>query len=73
MESLVEASLGLSPDSRAILVERIMATLAQEIDPAIEQIHLEEVRKRQEAVQAGASKLFDVPQAMRRVEVALRK
>jgi hypothetical protein len=56
-----------------LLVEKLLASLAGETDPAMERAHLDEVRRRRAAVRAGDSKLVDGDEAMRQVRSALGK
>jgi len=53
---LLEQALQLSPSSRASLVEKIVERIAADIDPAVEQAHLDEIKlRRQKAASDPAS------------------
>jgi hypothetical protein len=71
VEQLATDALGLPADSRALLVKKLLASLAGETNPAVERTHLDEVRRRREAVRSGRAKLVDGDEAMRQVRSAL--
>jgi hypothetical protein len=73
VDQVITDALGLPTRSRALLVEKLLASLAGETDPAMERTHLDEVRRRRAAVRAGDSKLVDGDEAMRQVRSALGK
>jgi hypothetical protein len=45
---LLEQALQLSPSSRASLVEKIVESIAADINPAVERAHLDEIKLRRE-------------------------
>ncbi len=53
MNDLLEEVLQLPPSSRASLVEKILESIAADIDPAIERSHLDAIQKRREAAADG--------------------
>jgi hypothetical protein len=54
-------------------VEQLLASLAGEAAPAVERAHLDEIRRRRDAVRTGQASLVDGPEAHRQVRAALRK
>jgi hypothetical protein len=56
---LLEAVLQLPPSSRASLVEKIIESIATDIDPTIERSHLDTVQKRR--LQAATEQNCIVP------------
>ena len=72
VDKVAEDALGLPSTGRALLVERLLASLAGEANPAIERVHLDEVRRRRAAVRTGKSKLVDGDKALRQARAAVR-
>lgn len=70
-DQVANDALGLPVRSRALLVEKLLASLAGEVEPAVERAHLDEVRRRREAVRTGQAKLIAGDEAMRQVRSAL--
>jgi len=73
VETVAEEALGLPTNGRALLVEKLLASLAGETNPAIERAHLDQVQKRRAAVCSGTGKLIDGGEGMKKARVALRK
>lgn len=73
VETVAEEALGLPAKGRALLVEKLLASLSGKADPAAERLHLETVRARRTAVRAGKSKLVDGEAGLRKARAALRK
>ena len=73
VEQVAHDALGLPIDGRAQLVEQLLASLAGEAAPAVERAHLDEIRRRRDAVRTGQASLVDGPEAHRQVRAALRK
>ena len=73
VEKVAEQALGLPAAGRALLVEKLLDSLAGEADPAVERLHLAEVQRRRDAVRSGNAKLVDGDEALRRARAALRK
>ncbi len=59
VEVVAEEALGLPTNGRALLVEKLLASLAGEANPAVERVHLEQVRKRRTAVRSGKARLVE--------------
>ena len=72
VESVSQEALRLPVSGRALLVERLLASLAGEVDADVERETLEEIRKRREAFKTGKIKLVDGEEAMRQARAALR-
>jgi hypothetical protein len=70
---LTEEALGLPSRGRAMLVEKLLASLTGNADPAVEREHLAEIRRRREDVRSGNSRLVDGPVGLRQARAALRK
>lgn len=73
VEQLAHDALGLPVQARAELVEKLLESLAGEVTPEVERAHLDEVRRRREAVRTGQASLIDGPEAHRQVRAALRR
>lgn len=73
METLEKQALALPVDGRALLVEKLLASLSGEVNADVENANLEEVRKRRDSVAAGKSKLIDGTKALAQARAALRK
>jgi len=64
---------GLPVSGRASLVESLLASLAGEIDPAVERARLDEIRERRAAVRSGKAILVEGPKGVREARATLRK
>ncbi len=73
IEMVAEEALGLPINGRALLVERLLASLAGETDPIVERAHLDEIRGRRASVRSGNASLVDGIKGLQEVRVALRK
>ncbi len=73
VEMVTQEALGLSASGRASLVESLLASLAGEIDPAVERSHLDEIRERRAAVRSGKASLVEGAEGLREVRTALRE
>jgi hypothetical protein len=58
-EKVAQEALGLPISGRALLVEKLLASLAGETNPAVERAHLDEIRQRRAAVRSGKSSLVE--------------
>lgn len=73
VEKVAAQALGLPTAGRALLVEKLLDSLSGEADPAVERAHLDEVRRRRDAVRSGQAGLIEGDEALRRARAALRK
>jgi hypothetical protein len=73
VEMVTEEALKLPADGRALLIENLLASMAGEIDPTVERTHLDEIRRRRDAVRAGKTNLVDGAEALQKVRAALRE
>ena len=73
VEKVAEEALGLPSAGRALLVEKLLASLAGEIEPAVERVHLDDIRRRRVAARSGKSVLIDGDEALRQVRTALKQ
>ena len=73
IENVAEEALGLPKRGRALLVEKLLASLAGEGTRTVEREHLSEIRGRRAAVRSGKARLIDGRAGMRKVRAALRK
>jgi nicotinamide riboside kinase len=71
VETVAQEALGLSSSGRALLVEKLLASLAGESNPVVERANLDEVRRRRAAVHSGKAGLVDGPEALRQARAAL--
>jgi len=72
VDQVASDALGLPTRSRALLVEKLLASLSGESNPAVERAHLDAVRRRRDAVSSGQGKLIDGEEGLRRARAALR-
>jgi hypothetical protein len=70
---VAQEALGLPISGRALLVERLLASLAGEANPSVERAHLDEIRARRAAVRSGKARLVDGTEGLREVRAALGK
>jgi hypothetical protein len=73
METLEKQALALPVDGRALLVEKLLASLSGKVNANVERANLDEVRKRRNSAASGKSKLMDGKKALAQVRAALRK
>jgi len=71
VDQVASEALGLPFQSRALLVEKLLASLAGETNPAVERAHLEEIHRRRAAARTGQTELIDGDEALRRARAAL--
>ena len=65
--------MNLPTSGRALLVEKLLASLSGEINPAVERAHLDEVRERRVAVRSGTAPLIDGVEALRQARAGVRQ
>ena len=70
---VTEEALGLPVGGRALLVEKLLASLAGQANSEIERLHLDSIRERRLALRSGKTKLIDGAAGMKKVRVALHK
>jgi hypothetical protein len=73
VDQVASDALGLPASSRALLVEKLLASLSGEADPSVEKSHLVEVRHRRAETAAGKAKLVEGDEALRRARAALKR
>ncbi len=73
VEQVASDALGLPASSRALLVEKLLASLSGEADPAVEKAHLAEVRRRRADTAAGKAQLVEGDDALRRARATLKQ
>ncbi len=73
VEMVAEEALNLPTSGRALLVEKLLASLSGEITPEVERAHLDEVRDRRAAVRSGTARLVDGTEALRQARASVRK
>jgi Putative addiction module component len=73
VEMVAQEALGLPVSGRALLVEKLLASLSGETNLTVERAHLKEIRERRAAVRAGKAGLVDGTVALQKVRAALRK
>jgi hypothetical protein len=73
IEMVAEEALNLPTAGRALLVEKLLASLAGEANPTVERAHLDEVRERRAAVRSGKSRLVQGTEAIRKARAAVRE
>jgi putative addiction module component (TIGR02574 family) len=73
MNDLLEEALQLSPASRAHLVEKIVESIAADIDPDVQQAHLGEIQRRRRQTASGQDTIVSGEEALARVRIILQK
>jgi hypothetical protein len=73
VEMVAEEAMNLPTSGRALLVEKLLASLAGKADPTVERAHLDDVRERRAAVRSGKSTLVEGTEAIRKARAAVRK
>ncbi len=73
VEMVAEEAMNLPTSGRALLVEKLLASLAGEADLKVERAHLNDVRERRAAVRSGKSRLVEGTEAIRKARAAVRK
>jgi hypothetical protein len=73
VEMVAEEALNLPTSGRALLVEKLLASLSGEISPAVERAHLNDIRERRAAVRSGKARLVDGAEAITQARAAVRK
>jgi hypothetical protein len=73
VEMVAEEVLNLSRSGRALLVEKLLASLSGEANPAVERAYLRDVREQRAAVRSGKARLVDGTEALRKARAAVRK
>lgn len=71
VDQVASEALGLPTRSRALLVEKLLASLSGESNPAVERAHLDEVRRRRHTVNSGQGALIEGEEGLRRARAAL--
>ena len=69
---IAQEALNLPVGGRALLVERLLASLAGETDAGVERSHLNEIRERRAAVRSGKANLVDGAEVIQEVRAAVR-
>jgi len=73
VEMVAQEAMNLPTSGRALLVEKLLASLAGEADPKVERAHLDDVRERRAAVSSGKSRLVEGSEAIRTARSAVRR
>ena len=73
IEMVQEEALNLPTSGRALLVEKLLASLSGEISPEVERTHLDEVRERRAAVRSGTARLVDGTEALKQARAGVRQ
>ncbi len=73
VNDLIEEVLQLPPASRASFVEKIVESLAADIDPAVERSHLDEIRRRRQNLTSGQGSVVPGDEVLQRARALLQK
>jgi len=73
VNELLEKVLLLSPSSRASLVEKIVESIAVDIDPAVERSHLDEIKKRRQQAVSDQNSIIPGDEVLQRARSLLQK
>jgi len=66
-EILSEAKI-LPNESKAILAEKLVASIEEKIDPQITKIHVAEVKKRRDEIRSGTVQAIDGEEALEKIK-----
>jgi hypothetical protein len=69
----LEEALQLSPSSWASLVEKIVESIAADIDPAVERAHLDEIRLRRQQAALAPETIIPGDEVLQRARALLQK
>jgi hypothetical protein len=72
VETVAQEALRLPSSGRALLVEKLLASLGGEVDPVVGRVHLVEIRERRSAVGSGNAMLINGPEGIQKARTALR-
>jgi hypothetical protein len=72
LETVAEDALALPISGRALLVEKLLASLAGEVNAAVERAHLDEIQARRAAVASGESGLINGTEAFGKARAAVQ-
>lgn len=67
LEEIFSAAKILPNDSRAILAEKLVASIEDDIDPQVITSHLTEVKKRRDAIRSGKTVLINGAEGLAKV------
>jgi hypothetical protein len=70
---LLEQALQLPPSSRASLVEKIVESIAADIDPAVERAHLDEIKLRRQKAASDSGCIVSGDEVLEQARALLRK
>ena len=73
VEALEKEALALPPSGRALLVDKLLASLAGEVNADVERNNLAEVKRGRFAIRYGDTTLVDGEESLRRARAAVRK
>jgi hypothetical protein len=70
---LLEQALQLSPASRALLVEKIVESIAADVDPAVERTHLDEIKLRRQKAATDPASIVSGDEALQQARSLLQQ
>jgi putative addiction module component (TIGR02574 family) len=73
VNDLLEEVLQLPPSSRASLIEKIVESIAADIDPAVERSHLDAIEKRRRQAAADQSGVIPGDDVLKRARSLIRE
>jgi hypothetical protein len=73
LDSIAHDALALPVAGRALLVEKLLASLEGQVTADTEEETLQQIERRREAVSTGKSKLIDGDDAVAQARAAIRK
>ncbi len=71
-EILYEAQI-LPNESKAILAEKLVASIEEKIDPQVTKVHLAEVKKRRDEIRAGEVKAINGEDGLAKARAIIEK
>lgn len=73
LDALTEEALNLPIDGRVVLVEKLLSSLAETENNAVEREHVRQVYESQRAAERGEVKFIEVGEGLRQARAALKK
>ena len=71
IDEILSEVQALPNESKVILAEKLVASIEEEIDPQITKIHLAEVKKRRDEIQAGKVQLLNGEECLGKVRAMI--
>ena len=73
IEEILSAAQILPNESKAILAEKLVASIEEKVDPQLTKIHLVEVKKRRDEIRSGKVKLINGEDGLAKVRAIIEQ